>query len=326
MSIGSIILVFALALSAAGGGVVYAARDTLPGDTLYPVKLSTEQVMMLLPGDDVMKMERALTFVERRIREMETLVERERLQNLEQAVEEYEHVLERALAWMEQACSGEQVAENVTAQVAEATATHLYVLDKLYDRVPETARAAIAHAREMSENGQQKALLDLAWHNRVRAVEMNLAALEGKLNRIQLRVKASSVNVQELKDALGEFEDTATFARVIYPIAEEEGLNLTAVAGLVTQATSTHLKILAELYDTVPEEAKEAVQNAMEQSFRGYEMVSKLMAQSETWSEFPGIPTSIRKRMEDILGWTDAPKARMPTGGSSGRGCFGCRR
>jgi hypothetical protein len=104
------------------------------------------------------------------------------------------------------------------------------------------------------------------------------------------------------------------------------GLNITEVAELVTEATSRHLDVLAELYEQVPEEAKDAVEQAMEESFRGYEMITMvLMGSGVGESELPAIPESTRKRMEDILGWTDAPKYRIPTGGSPGWSCPSCR-
>jgi len=40
-------------------------RIAFPGNALYPVKLGTEQVRMILRGDDVVKAGRALSFAER---------------------------------------------------------------------------------------------------------------------------------------------------------------------------------------------------------------------------------------------------------------------
>jgi len=322
----SIILAIVLALSAAGGGTAYAAQDSLPGDALYPVKLGTEQVIMLLPGDDVVKAGRALSFAERRMGEIEALAEEGRSQDLDLAVEKYGYALNMAIARMEQARNRGLDTGNVTARVAEATARHLCVLDTLYDMVPDAAKAAIAHAREVSERGRQNALAALARNDTVRAAEMNLAAMEGRLNRIRLMVQAGFGAVEELEDALQQFEDMARFGQELSQIAEETGLNITEVAELVTEATSIHLQVLAELYEEVPEQAKEAVQRAMEQSFRGYEMIIRVLMGSDVGEpEIPVIPEKTRQRMEDILGWTDAPKAVIPTGGGSGQSCPSCR-
>jgi hypothetical protein len=321
----SVILVIVLALSATGGGTAYAAQDSLPGDALYPVKLATEQVIMILPGDDVAKAERALSFAERRMGEIEALVEEGRSQDLALAVEKYGYALNMALARMERARNRGLDTGNVTARVAEATARHLLILDGVWDKALDQAKATIAHAREVSERGRQNALVALARNDTVRAAEMNLAAMFGRLNRV--KVQAGFGAMETVEDALQQFEDMARFGQELSQIAEETGLNITEVAELVTEATSIHLQVLAELYEEVPEQAKEAVQRAMEQSFRGYEMIIGVLRGSDVGEpEIPVIPEKTRQRMEDILGWPDAPKAGIPTGGGSGQPCPRCRR
>ena len=314
-------LAIVLALCAAGSGTVYAAQGSLPADALYPVKLGTEQVMMWL-GDDVAKAERALSFAERRVGEMEALAEKGRSQDLDLAVEKYDYALSMTVAAMRRARNRGLDAENVTARVAEAMAEHLLILDTLYDMVPDEAKTEIAYASNVAERGREDALAALARDDTMHAAEMNLAAMEGRLNRVRAKLQ----DPEALQIALQQFYYMAGFVQEISQIAEETDVNVAEVAELVTEATSRHLEVLAELYEEVPEEAKEAVKWAMEESFRGYEEITKaLMRSGAGESELPAIPESIRQRMEDILGWTDAPKARMPTGGPSGWSCPGCR-
>jgi hypothetical protein len=322
LSMAGVIIAIVLALCAAGGGTLYAAQDSLPGDALYQAKLVTEQVMMWL-GDDVAKAERALSFAERRAGEMEALAEKGRSQDLDLAVEKYGYAMDMTVAAMERACNKGLDAENVTARVAEAMAAHLLILDTLYDMVPDEAKAEIARAREISEMGREDALAALARNDTMHAADMNVAAMEGRLNRI----RATIHDPESLQIALQQFDDMAGFVQEISQIAEEVGVNVAEVAQLVTEATSRHLEVLAELYEEVPEEAREAIKWAMEESFRGYEEITMVLMRSGAGeSELPAIPESIRHRMEDILGWTDAPKARIPTGGSSGQPCPSCRR
>jgi len=316
-----IVLVIVLALSAVGEGIVYAAQDSLPGDALYPVKLGTEQIIMMLPGDDVVRAERALSSAEQRVEEMEALAENGRPQDLGLAVEKYDYALNMTLVRIEQAGNSGLATKNITALVAESTAHHLYVLDTVYDKVPPQVKEAIAHARNVSETGYFYALAALAKNDTIIAAEMNLAAMLGRLNRVRAKVQ----DPEALQIALQQFYYMAGFVQEISRIAEETDANVAEVAELVTNATSRHLEVLAELYEEVPEEAKEAVKWAMEESFRGYEEITKaLMRSGAGESELPAIPESIRQRMEDILGWTDAPKAGMPTGGPPGWSCPSC--
>jgi len=316
----SIVLAVVLVLCAAGSGTVYAAQDILPGDALYPVKMGIEQVMMWV-GDDVAKAERALSFAERRLGEMEALAEEGRSQDLDLAVETYGHAMNMTVAAMNRARNRGPDAENVTARVAEAMAEHLPILDTLYDMVPDEAKAAIAYAGNVAEMGREDALAALAGDDTMHAAEINLAAMEGRLNRVRAKVQ----DPEALQIALQQFYYMAGFVQEISRIAEETDANVGEVAELVTNATSRHLEVLAELYEEVPEEAKEAVKWAMEESFRGYEDITKVLIRSGAGeSELPAIPESIRQRMEDILGWTDAPKAGMPTGGPPGWSCPSC--
>jgi hypothetical protein len=316
-----IVLAIVLALCAAGGGTVYAAQDSLPGDALYRVKLGTEQVMMW-PGDDVAKTERALSFAERRVGEMEALAGTGRSHDLDLAVEKYGYAVSTTVAAMKKARNGGPVAEEVTERIAEAMTEHLPILDTLFDMVPEEANTAMAYARDVSEIGREDALAALATDDAMHAAEMNLAAMDGRLTRVRAKLQ----DPEALQLALEQFYDMAGFAQDISGIAEEMHVNIFEMAELVTEATSRHLEALAELHEEVSEEAKEAVESAMEESFRGYEDITTvLMGNGAGESELPAIPESIRRQMEDILGWTDAPKARIPTGGPSGWPCPGCR-
>jgi len=154
-----IIIAIVLALSAVGGGTVYAAQDSLPGDTLYSVKLGVEEATMMLGGDDVARAERALNFAAKRVREMVTLTERERLGDLGLAADKYCCAMNMSLVRMEAALgNGGSLAGNITARVAEATAEHLPVLDGVYNVTPDEAKPAMTRAMEQALTCYQSAI------------------------------------------------------------------------------------------------------------------------------------------------------------------------
>jgi len=294
----SVILAIVLTLSALGGGTVYAAQDSLPGDTLYPVKLGTEQVIMMLPGDDVVKAGRALSFAERRMGEMEALTEKGRPQDLGLAVEKYAFALNMTQDRMERAGNRGLATGNITARVAEATTKHLAVLDRVYDMVPDEAKPAIAHARNVSETGYFHALAALAKNNTARAAEMNQAAMEGRLNRVRARVQ----DQEAVQIALQQFEAMSEFSEEICRIAQEIGLNTTSVEELVAEATGKHLKVLAEVYDKVPEQAQPAIERAMANvMIRHQRRVQKLEQRGANVPPSPAIPEWVRERIEERI-------------------------
>ena len=297
-SMASVILVIVLTLSAIGGGTAYAAQDSLPGDALYPVKLGTEQMRMMLPGDDVVKAERALSFAERRMGEIEALTEKGRPQDLDLAVEQYAYAMNMTQTRIERAGNRGLATGNITALVANATAKHLLILDIVYDMVPDEAKTAIAHARNVSETGYFRALAALAKNNTVRAAEMNLAAMEGRLNRIRVRAK----HMETVEYALQQFEAMAEFGEEISQIAQEIGLNITKVEELIAEATSEHLEVLAEVYDNVPEQAQPSIEGAMANlQIRHQNRVQALEQSGGEVPSPPVIPERIQERVEERI-------------------------
>jgi len=297
-NMASIILVIVLTFSALGGGTAYASQDSLPGDTLYPVKLATEQIRMMLPGDDVAKAKRALGFVERRMGEIEALAEMGRPQDMSLGVQGYDDALNMTLGRIDQAGNRGLLTGNITARVAEATTRHLSVLDAVYSIVPGEAKGAIAHARNVSETGRENALAALAKDNPVRAAEMNLAAMEGRLNR----VRVTAQNVEAVHIALQQFEAMAEFNEEISRIAQGIGLNTTEVEELVAEATGKHLEVLAEVWEIVPEQARPGIERAMANLMIHHQRrVQKLEEKGAEFPPSPAIPERVRERMEERI-------------------------
>jgi len=153
-----VILAVVLTLSTVGG-TAYAAQDSLPGDALYSAKLSAEGLTMMLQGDDVSRAERALNFADKRVKEMVTLNEEERPEDLDLAVEKYCYTLNVALSRMEEALNkGRSVAGDIAVLVARVTAQHLSTLDGLYDMVPDEAKPAIERAMVEALKCYQRAI------------------------------------------------------------------------------------------------------------------------------------------------------------------------
>ena len=296
MSMAGVILAIVLAVFGLGAGTAYASQASLPGDTLYPIKLATEQAGMMLVGDDVARAERALSFANKRVREMEALAGKGRSQDLKLAVEEYGYAVNLTLVEIEQAGNRGLATEKITALVAEATARHLLMLDEVWDMVPDQAKTAIAQAGNISETGRESALAALAKNDTVGATEMNIGAMEGRLNRIRARVG----DVAAVETALQQFEVMSEFGEEISQIAHAVGLNVTEVEELVAQATSMHLEVLAEVYDDVPEQAQLAIESVMSRMMVRHQRRVQALEQSGAWvPPCPVIPESIQERLQE---------------------------
>lgn len=318
----SIILAIVLTLAAAGGGTAYASQASLPGDALYSVKLGTEQMRMTLPGDDIARAERALIFAERRAEEMEALAQRGRAQHLGLAAEKYYDAMNTALARMERAGAG-----NITALVAQATERHLSVLDRVDDMVPDEAKDALTRAREVAQTGRENALTALARNNPGEATQFNLAAMEGRLNRVRERAMAG--DMEGMEAALDQFEAMAEFGEEISRIAQEVATDIDEVEQLIAEATSIHLKVLAEVWEGIPEPARPVIEEAMARAqIRHEKRVQAMERRGIEVSPLPDIsPELLRERVEERIGQTKPLWPNIPGGGTpSARACPSCRR
>jgi len=83
------VIVITTILSLIGGaGTVYASDSALPGDALYPVKLWFEDVQLALASEN-RDAELGIIFLDRRMEEMVTLIENNRLDDLDILAEGY---------------------------------------------------------------------------------------------------------------------------------------------------------------------------------------------------------------------------------------------
>ncbi|MFC1980931.1 DUF5667 domain-containing protein [Chloroflexota bacterium] len=212
------------------------------------------------------KAEKALEYAGERLAEAQAMAAEKRTQALEKATKGYEQFLsvasEKAVEATQQASK-----EDVSEIVAEATGKHLTVLYELknrlqeQERVSEQAIQAIERAYESSMNGQENALRALSRVNPEEAIEINLAAIENRLERA--RNKAKEGDTEEVEEALAEAEELSNFGSEISEIAKGLGKDITTVEDRIARATSLHLEVLVEVLENVPEQAQTAVENAI---------------------------------------------------------------
>jgi predicted transposase YdaD len=175
---------------------------------------------------------------------------------------------------------------------------HFLILDEVWDTVPDQAKTALAYARNVSQTGYFNALAALAKSNTVSATEMNIGAMEGRLDRI----RAKAQNMEAVQIALQQFEAMSQFGEEISQIAHEVGLNVTQVEELVAEATSRHLEVLAEVYDQVPEHAQPAIESVMSRMMiRHQRRVQELEQQGANVPQSPEIPDRIQERLQERM-------------------------
>ncbi len=316
-----ILLSWVIVISLLLGGAAYAQADEelqLPGPGITPdspfyfVDIWGKKIGLFFAFGAEAKARKALTYAEERLAEVQAMAAKNRSREVKRAASGYDEFVALVTEKAEEARK-QGIPDNISEIVALATSKHLSVLDGVMDIVPEEAKEAITQAKEVSINGQENALRALATENPERATEINLAAIEGRLNRA--RAKAEGNEVEEVEEALQELERLNKFGEEISQIAQGLGKDTTTVEQLVAKATSIHLQVLAEVYEKVPEQAKPAIERAMSASVRGREKAVEALQEKGALGEIPeeatlpeGIPDKVKKKLLE----PKVPKPRIP--------------
>ncbi len=143
----------ALLLLAVGStSAVVASASALPGEPLYPVKTSWEQVQIALTFDEMAKGQAQAHLAQRRTEEIAQLADQGRGVPSDAVV--------RMSAQTETAMAGMAKGQDLTAlsqQLADITERQQQVLERVAKAAPESAQPALERALEVSRSGHQKA-------------------------------------------------------------------------------------------------------------------------------------------------------------------------
>ena len=158
-------LAVVIGMTTIGGGAVFAANDSLPGDTLYPIKLITEDARLTLSADPATQAELNLSFAAERAREMRQLAARGVSAPEEVIVRMAQHT-ERAMAQIANARPEEIPA--LLEQTMERTRAQQQVLEEVGVGAPKETQAALQHAMQVTQRAYQTASAAQGDSNRFR--------------------------------------------------------------------------------------------------------------------------------------------------------------
>jgi hypothetical protein len=138
------------------GGTVYASAHALPGDALYPLKTTLEDLRLAVASEEN---ESALyeQLAEVRLEEIQALVDAGREDEIAIAVARFEETLVGAGILLENVqLDNSTWAEQKALHLEEQLSKHLYVLEALLTKVPEAARSGIQRAIDVTEINMQR--------------------------------------------------------------------------------------------------------------------------------------------------------------------------
>lgn len=135
-----------LALMLLGGsvGAAYASSDALPGDTLYGVKRGVEQITLTITLSDEAEARLLQGYAERRVEEVQGLLEAGRVGDLDAAVSGYQTTVELALTLAE---PGSDQLANLESALSQHELALMAALDSAPAPAVPALQAALGHAQ-----------------------------------------------------------------------------------------------------------------------------------------------------------------------------------
>ncbi len=253
-------------------------RGRKPKGIGYGLSRAWEKINLAFTFNEQKKAELHLKFAERRLSESLEILDEDK-EKAKELLEEYEENLEKS---NEISKIAQQVGENVTKVtelVAIATSIHRDVLEEVLEKVPEQAKPSIQKAINFSNKENKKALNNLEEIQPEKAAEINFRIAEKTLN--QAREKAEKGEIEDVDNLIKEYEERINKSFESAEKARGLGNNTTSVEKIISESTSTHLEILSEVNEKVPEQAKESIEKAIASSTNGKEKTDEILKEKD---------------------------------------------
>jgi hypothetical protein len=152
----AVVFILAVALVLGSGwGVSSASAQALPGDALFPVKLGLEQAELTVSTSEAGDVALLAKFADKRIGEIQELVQQGRFSDLETGFAEYENTLNRLDSAVMNLSADEGLAELI--DVEDQLGLHTDILAGIRDEVPAQAQSALDRVLDRSKKSKDLA-------------------------------------------------------------------------------------------------------------------------------------------------------------------------
>ncbi|MCK4273958.1 MAG: hypothetical protein KAW90_03620, partial [Dehalococcoidales bacterium] len=285
------------------GGTAYAQDEELPDPGLTPDSpfyfLDTwgKNIGMFFTFGNEAKVRKALQYAEERLAETRAMAAKNRVREMERAANDYDGFMAMVNERLEAAVQ-EGLSDNISERVALATEKHLRVLDRVKDQVPEQAKGALTRARTASMNGQINALRALAKVKTERAIDIAADTIEDQMERA--RVRATANVTADVEEALDYAARIAALEEEMAAFAGEKGIDITAIEQRLAHSTANRLETLSGVYEQVPENARQAIENAIENSVRKYQRALEKLRERNALGDVPDAETVINRLQAEV--------------------------
>jgi hypothetical protein len=249
------VVVALIVLSMLGGGTVYAAQSSLPGELLYPVKTGVEDVRIFFAGSSAAKAELNLQFAQTRLEEMNKLaISNEERTQL--AVNGYRSNLDAARVQIRNITSA-PTQYALLNRALEQMQNQMGFCDSVIDVNPAYLEP-VREAGTLCINEQVQLLTMLAQQNNVEAAQINLAAMQNRLQRAQAKVEDG--NYQTMQEVLLQYREFNQLGEQILQTAQATNNHNAEIEELSLAALAGYLDTINSISQQVPQDYRNSVE------------------------------------------------------------------
>ncbi|MFC2032321.1 DUF5667 domain-containing protein [Chloroflexota bacterium] len=257
------VLAVVILISMLAGGTAYAAKGSLPGDLLYPVKIGTEDARLLIAGNSPAKAELNLEFANTRLIEMSKLANRDKGKT-GLAVNGYRSNLADAREQIRKISDASSLS-NLIDRVLEDVQNQVVFCDSVIDANPAYS-GPVNEASTLAINQQVDFLEMLAQQNILRAAQINLDTMQNRLQRAN--VKAHASQYETMQEALLQYQQFNRLGEQILQSAQTSNNHNTEIEALSLQALTRYLDTLNDISQQVPLEYQSSIETSIQMTLQ----------------------------------------------------------
>jgi hypothetical protein len=187
-----VLIVFMAFLFGGSAITAMAAQSALPGDALYPVKMTIEQTRLSLARSAAVRAQLQLEFAERRLAEIEGLIAEGRYQQVSVATLEYEAYIKNALAELDLVAEVDPPqATELMLQITQSLARYARTLTAMMSNVPEQVRSEMMRSIETIQgvSGHDNLLGETEFTGIVESMDGETWVIDGRIVRVILQTE-----------------------------------------------------------------------------------------------------------------------------------------
>jgi len=151
LSVLALMVIFILTIATISSGVLAVSANALPGDMTYPAKTALEKVRLTLSQSDIGDSYLYLTFANRRMNEVSTLVERENFEHMDSILEEYVRNIFYSMSILFESDSlSNQERASLASKLAEVFTQNEEQINNLLEQTPATYKISLEEIQKLS--------------------------------------------------------------------------------------------------------------------------------------------------------------------------------